>query len=231
MNGILYKYKGNQENIIIPDSVKNISNFAFENCCNIRNIIIPDSVVNIGIHAFADCKNLERVTISGSIEYIERATFGNCENLKSIELPESITDIHDDAFNNCTNLTYLTININKVKINLSDRGNMNIIKTMNNILSLVRNKDFSVRLDLRIKYKLIIDYFFVMGDNDTKYYIKKNFTKIMKQCIENNDIDRINKILKNTGFVTKRNINHFISYSAENNKYEIQNILLDYKNK
>lgn len=92
-------------------------------------------------------------------------------------------------------------------------------------------KDFSIKFSHKVKFRLIMDYFFCTGNNEAEVYLKKNFSKVIKQCIENNDIDRINKILKNTDFITKRNINHFIAYSAENNKKEIQNILTDYKNK
>ena len=74
-----------------------------------------------------------------------------------------------------------------------------------------------------------MDYFFCTGDKEAEVYLKKNFSKVMKQCIENNEIDRINKIIRKTDFITKRNINHFISYSQENNRREIQNILTYYK--
>lgn len=223
----------NLTSVIIQNGVTEIGCYAFSGCKNFKNVVIPDSVEIIEYGAFDGCKNLERITIPDIIKYIEREVFGNCKNLTSITLPDSIESIHNDAFFNCVNLTDLTIitNINKIKVNLSHKGNMNTIKTLKNILSLVRNKDFSARLDLKIKYKLIIDYFFATGNNVSEYYIKKNFSKIMKKCIEDNDTDRINKVLENSDFITKRNIDKFITYAIEKKKQDIFIILTSYKNK
>lgn len=223
----------NLKSITIPGSVKRIGCDAFRGSENLTSVIIQNGVTEIGSYAFSECKNLKNVVIPDSIKYIEREVFGNCKNLTSITLPDSIESIHNDAFFNCVNLTDLTIttNINKIKVNLSHKENMNTIKTLKNILSLVRNKDFSARLDLKIKYKLIIDYFFATGNNVSEYYIKKNFSKIMKQCIEDNDTDRINKVLENSDFITKRNIDKFITYAIEKKKQDIFIILTSYKNK
>lgn len=54
---------------------------------------------------------------------------------------------------------------------------------------------------------------------------------MIKQFIENNDIDRINKILDKTDFVTKRNIDKLCTHATDNNMQEIYDILTEYKNK
>jgi hypothetical protein len=49
--------------VIIPDSVTNIGNRAFQNCTGLTHVIIPDSVGTIGVGAFLGCTRLASVRI------------------------------------------------------------------------------------------------------------------------------------------------------------------------
>jgi hypothetical protein len=60
-DGVLIKYHGSSPDVVIPDGVTNIDDYAFYNCENITSITIPDSVTNIGADAFTGCKNLKTV--------------------------------------------------------------------------------------------------------------------------------------------------------------------------
>ena len=68
--------------VVIPDSVKYISDQAFYGNNLITSVVIPDSVVRIG-----------------------KGAFGICENLSEVSIPESVTVIDDNAFSGCDNLT------------------------------------------------------------------------------------------------------------------------------
>lgn len=46
--------------IIIPNSVKEICDFAFEGCTGLKRIIIPNSVKYIGPRAFGNCESLKK---------------------------------------------------------------------------------------------------------------------------------------------------------------------------
>ena len=46
-NGILYKYTGNSEVVVIPDSVHIIHEKAFRHCAVIKSVEVPDSVTSI----------------------------------------------------------------------------------------------------------------------------------------------------------------------------------------
>lgn len=48
---------------IIPGSVTEIGNFAFNKCTNLTSIVIPDSVIKIGDSAFEGCTNLTSITM------------------------------------------------------------------------------------------------------------------------------------------------------------------------
>ena len=81
--------------IIIPDSVRSISQFAFaEN--NLSSVIIPDSVRSINWGVF-DENQLTSVTIPNSITGISFAAFRN-NRLAGVIIPDSVTIIATAAF-------------------------------------------------------------------------------------------------------------------------------------
>ena len=95
--------------LVIPDSVTSIGNFAFYNCRSLTSVAIPDSVISIGRNAFTDCSNLTSITIPDSVKSIGIGAFHSCKNLTSIEIPDSVTSIGDSAFSGCTSLTNIEI--------------------------------------------------------------------------------------------------------------------------
>jgi len=66
---------------IIPDSVTNIGDLAFNGCTALENIIIPNSVTHIGNFAFLGCDNLTQVTLGAGISLGLFAFDGNFNNI------------------------------------------------------------------------------------------------------------------------------------------------------
>ena len=56
-SGVLKKYNGNENEVIIPDNVIEISEGCFENS-TITKVVFPDTLEKIGIGAFLKCKRL-----------------------------------------------------------------------------------------------------------------------------------------------------------------------------
>lgn len=75
---VLVKYEGTDENVTIPDDVKEIGESAFEGNTTLKTVIIPEGVMGIGDEAFYRCVNLESVTIPSSMKFIDRYAFFNC---------------------------------------------------------------------------------------------------------------------------------------------------------
>ena len=115
-NGILVRYTGNDENVIIPDGVTSIRNGVFVNRKDLISIIIPDGVTSIGKNTFAGCTNLKSVTIPDGVTSIDDGAFSWCESITNIIIPDSVINIGDSAFSSCERLIDITIPNNVTSI-------------------------------------------------------------------------------------------------------------------
>lgn len=93
----------------LPDKLKTIEGGAFYKCSNITNITIPNGVTTIGHTTFGHCKNLYSISIPNSVTTIENSVFWHCEKLTDISLPSNLTKIGDNTFSNCSSLKNIEI--------------------------------------------------------------------------------------------------------------------------
>ncbi len=73
--------------LVIPNSVTFIGDYAFSGCSSLTSITIPDSVTSIGGYAFSGCSGLTSITIPDSVTCIGYSAFENCSGLEGITLP------------------------------------------------------------------------------------------------------------------------------------------------
>ena len=104
-------YINDQEikDLVIPNSIDSIHNYAFYGCSSLTSITIPNSVTSIGGHAFLDCSSLTSVTIPEGVMSIGGAAFYGCSKLKSVAIPNSVTSIGVAAFYGCSKLKSVAI--------------------------------------------------------------------------------------------------------------------------
>ena len=102
------------KNTVIPNSVTEIGNQAFDGCIDLESIVIPNSVTAIGSQAFSGCIKLESIVIPNSVTTINYGTFEACINLKSVTIGDKVTRIDMNAFGSlgndgCSALASVTI--------------------------------------------------------------------------------------------------------------------------
>ena len=97
------------KNVIIPEGITAISDYAFSGCTSLTSIIVPDSVVSIGSCAFYGCSGLEKIVLSNNLKSIGGQAFYGCSSLVDITLPDGITTLDYGAFSGCTTLTSIIL--------------------------------------------------------------------------------------------------------------------------
>ena len=103
-DGILEKYVGSGGDVVIPDGVTTIRQFAFSDCGTLQSVHISDGVTKIGGYTFDGCINLLSVHIPDSVTEIGFKAFNKCEKLTSVRIPENLNPIEAHVFSQCWNL-------------------------------------------------------------------------------------------------------------------------------
>ncbi len=96
--------------VVLPDTVKNIGDFAFSECTSLQSIDLSmPSMAYIGNYAFYRCTELRNVTFGDNITWIADFAFYRCSSLEKAVLPKSLTKLGNEAFAYCTWLRSVTI--------------------------------------------------------------------------------------------------------------------------
>lgn len=74
----------------------------------IRDLVIPDDVTYIGDYAFRGCTSITSVTMGENVARIGTSAFYGCKNCASITIGENVTSIGSWAFYGCSAMTSLT---------------------------------------------------------------------------------------------------------------------------
>lgn len=108
VNSILFRYKGKQSTLHIPNTVSIIESHAFINNIYLKNLYLPNTVVTIGESAFENCMNIQKVQFSdgASIRYIRERAFYGCLMMTDFNFggTSTLQQINDFAFALCTSL-------------------------------------------------------------------------------------------------------------------------------
>ena len=93
------------EEVVLPDGVKEIGEYAFAFSSSLANVKLSRSLKTIGHYAFGDCKNLKKVVVFNGLEEIGSVAFMGCKALTELHLPDSVKHIGENTFLKCPKLT------------------------------------------------------------------------------------------------------------------------------
>lgn len=97
------------EEVVIPDSVKYIGEYAFANCTRLQRVVLPDGLKEIRENTFCWCKSLSEVVFPEELKVVGMEAFEGCESLQNVTLPEGVSSIEQGAFAGCRNLESIYI--------------------------------------------------------------------------------------------------------------------------
>lgn len=102
-------------NLVIPEGVKTISEYAFDSQKTLANLTMPSTVTTIQDYAFNNCNKLHVIEFGSQLANISTCAFNKNTSLESIVIPNSVNEIGSNAFSDCTSLKKVTLgkSINK----------------------------------------------------------------------------------------------------------------------
>lgn len=103
-NQILIAYKGTCEDVVIPEGVRIVAGFTFENDMTIQSVRLPDSLIALNAYAFAGCRNLREILLPEQLQKIGANAFFECKQLQSMFIPDTVQQIGEQAFYQCNAL-------------------------------------------------------------------------------------------------------------------------------
>ena len=102
-------YCTNLEEIVIPEEVYTVGNYAFEGCSSLKSIVLPDEIHTLGVSIFKDCTSLESAVLPNSNVDITKSMFEGCTSLTSVTIPTRVRSIKNSAFFGCTKLASIEL--------------------------------------------------------------------------------------------------------------------------
>ena len=121
------KDEGGPSEVILPETIRHIGEYAFWHCSNLTKINIPEGVTALPAGCFGECVNLTRVSVPGTVRAIgmcdlksleegkpegciqpamlrsmpDVGAFYACHGLKKLSFPESVCVLGPHTFNSC----------------------------------------------------------------------------------------------------------------------------------
>lgn len=84
--------------------LREIGDYAFLGCVDLREMTVPNGVVEIGQGCFKGCSGLRRLSLPRGVRKIPHALCAGCASLREVSLPSTLHDIGSHAFAYCSSL-------------------------------------------------------------------------------------------------------------------------------
>ena len=116
--------------LTVPEGVKEIGAFAFQNFAGIESLSLPEGLEKIGADAFMGCTGIKEIVIPESVTSIGQRAFAKCSAAQSVIIKNYFVSLEECAFEDCTGVlrgsmgTYLSFSFNEGALTVSGEGKM-----------------------------------------------------------------------------------------------------------
>lgn len=94
--------KAKVKSAFVGGNLTTVPAYIFSECENLKSVVLPETVKDIYDYAFENCSSLEAIEMPG-VTHIFEGAFNACTSLKTIEMP-MVKTIGSSAFEKCTSL-------------------------------------------------------------------------------------------------------------------------------
>ncbi len=237
----------NLHTVMMGKNIGRIKSEAFANCAQLTDINLPESCLfgdavfsgtawlnqqqdDFVIHshhlfAYHGKKGTSnfRLFLPSNQQYERKPP----ENPIFATIPDEVFEMDNSVRNTLENIDFLTYH----KICFTPYMG-NTFSDLNLILMLIREKDFSIKIDPILKYDILSRMKLLYPDDPAICnYLQINVLDVFRFLTEQNCIEIIQRLLKNPDILNPDTIDPVIRYAIDHKKYEIQVLLIEYKNK
>ena len=104
-------YRNEISKIIIPKTVKEISDYAFYGMSNLKTVEFANGSVleGVGVGSFMNCKTLTGIVLPDTVKEIEMGAFSGCSAITSFVVGKEVTSLGAGSFIGCDKLTEISV--------------------------------------------------------------------------------------------------------------------------
>jgi len=103
-NAPFYSTNSQITSFTFGDSVQVVPGYLCRSMNKLENIVLPETITSIGQYAFAFCSAIKHFNFPQGIKTIATSVLEECTALEEVIIPSSVTTINQDAFYNCSKL-------------------------------------------------------------------------------------------------------------------------------
>lgn len=210
-NGVLIKYHGDAEEVIIPTDVHTIGEDAFRDNASMKKLTITENVRTIEAGAFLRCYALESITIPENVETIGYYAFSECKCVTKVFLTDRVKVLKAGAFDHLESLE-------RFEVVLSGENVADFAKQLIWVRDIYHYfLEDKLRTDVRLEAELI-----------KRMKQKSNRIRIMIRRLQKGDAAVLAKYLS---YFKNLPVDELDEYLEMTKNAELRVILMNYKNK
>ena len=95
--------------LVIPETVSAVGQYAFYRCQSLTQVTIPDQVTEVGKAAFRECTGLRQLDMGAGLKTIGEQAFYDCKGLAYLAIGQRVETISMEAFAGCSGLIHVDL--------------------------------------------------------------------------------------------------------------------------